>query len=176
MTNNTKTATHGVSEQELQHFKAHLAYLKLPGIAEHYEAMLQKAIRDHWSPLLFLTQMIELEATSREQRAIDRKIKAARFPVIKSLEQFSFSWPDNINELQVKDLFRLRFIKQQENIIFMGTVGLGKSHQATALGHQACLQGHAVLFTNAIDAINDLIVAKKTGKLKHQLNMYGTLG
>ena len=167
-----KTTIPTLSENEMQNFLAHLTYLKLPGISEYYESLLKKAIADKWSHLHFLAQMIELEATSRQQRAIDRKIKAARFPVMKSLQQFSFSWPDNINELQVKDLFRLQFLKQKENIIFMGTVGLGKSHLATALGHQACLQGNAVLFINAIDAINDLIVAKKAGKLKHQLRKY----
>jgi DNA replication protein DnaC len=171
MTNRT-ISTHPISEKEIQNFHDHLVYLKLPSITEHYEALMQKAIHDNWSHLQFLTQMIELEATSREQRAIDRKIKAARFPVIKSLQQYNFSWPKKINELQVRDLFRLQFIKQQENIIFMSTVGLGKSHLATALGHQACLQGHAVLFINAIDAINDLIVARKAGKLKHQLKKY----
>ncbi len=171
MTNQT-TSAQQVSEKDMQTFHAHLAYLKLPGITEHYETLMQKAIHDNWSHLQFLTQMIELEATSREQRAIERKIKAARFPVMKSLQQYNFSWPKKINELQIRDLFRLQFLKQPENIIFMSTVGLGKSHLATALGHQACLQGHSVLFINAIDAINDLIVAKKAGKLKHQLRKY----
>ena len=169
MTSNTLQT---LSAKEMQNFQAHLNYLKLPGISEQYEAMLQKAIHDKWSHLQFLTQMIEHEATSRQQRAIDRKIKAARFPVMKSLAQYDFSWPEKINEMQVRDLFRLQFLKQKENIMFMSTVGLGKSHLATALGHQACLQGNSVLFVNAIDAINDLIVAKKAGKLKHQLKKY----
>ncbi|MBF0265019.1 MAG: ATP-binding protein [Gammaproteobacteria bacterium] len=153
-------------------FLQHLNYLKLPGISEHYETLLVKAMADNWTHFDLLSQIIELEATLRQERAIARKIKAARFPVMKSLEQFRFTWPEQINELQVKDLFRLQFLKQNQNIIFMGTVGLGKSHLATALGHQACLQGSTVLFTNAIDAINDLVVAKKAGKLKHQLKKY----
>jgi DNA replication protein DnaC len=163
---------HCLSEQEMTQFNEQLAYLKLSGISEHMEAMLKKSIQAKWSHLQFLSQLIELESNLRQQRAIDRKIKIAKFPVIKALEQFSFSWPDQIDELQVRDLFRLTWLKQQANIIFMGGVGLGKSHLATALGHQACLKGHSVLFINAIDAINDLIVAKKSGKLKHQLKKY----
>jgi DNA replication protein DnaC len=168
----TNTTNDTLSEQEMVLFHEQLAYLKLSGISEHVEAMLQKAIKAKWSHLQFLSQMIELEANLRQQRAIDRKIKAAKFPMIKTLEQFAFSWPKQVDELQVRDFFRLQFLKQNANVIFMGGVGLGKSHLATALGHQACLKGHSVLFINAIDAINDLIVAKKSGKLKQQLRKY----
>jgi DNA replication protein DnaC len=168
----TNTTNYTLSEQEMALFNQQLAYLKLSGISEHVEVMLQKAIQAKWTHLQFLSQMIELEASLRQQRAIDRKIKAAKFPMMKTLEQFAFSWPKQVDELQVRDLFRLQFLKQNANVIFMGGVGLGKSHLATALGHQACMKGHSVLFINAIDAINDLIVAKKSGKLKHQLRKY----
>lgn len=168
----TNTTNDRLSEPEMALFNQQLAYLKLSGISEHVEIMLHKAIQAKWTHLQFLSQMIELEASLRQQRAIDRKIKAAKFPMMKTLEQFAFSWPKQVDELQVRDLFRLQFLKQNANVIFMGSVGLGKSHLATALGHHACLKGYSVLFTNAIDAINDLIVAKKSGKLKHQLRKY----
>ena len=66
-----------------------------------------------------------------------------------------------INRLQVQNLFRLQFIKDKANAIFLGTVGLGKTHLATALGYAACLEGHSVLFANAINVINELSAAQK---------------
>jgi len=169
---NKSTTLNAVSEQLIPTLTEQLRYLKLPGIIENYEAIVAKATEAQWSHVHFLAQLIELEASLRQQRAIARKIKAAKFPVIKTLQQFRFSWPDKINELQVKDLFRLQFMNNKTNIILMGGVGLGKSHLATSLGHHSCLNGKAVLFINAIDAINDLIMAKKAGKLKHMLKKY----
>lgn len=149
-----------------------LRYLKLPGITEHYEVTAIKAAQETWSHVHYLSQLIELETSQRQERAIERRVKAARFPLVKTLEQFRWNWPKNINQLQVKDLFRLQFMKAHANVILLGGVGLGKTHLATALGHHACLKGKRVLFTNTVDAINGLIVAKKSGRLKLELRKY----
>ena len=93
-------------------------------------------------------------------------------PRIKTLDQFKWSFPKKINRLQVQTLFRLRFIKNKGNIIFLGGVGLGKTHLATALGYHACLKGHTVLFSTAIDAVNTLTSAQKAGGLKPALKKY----
>ncbi len=74
--------------------------------------------------------------------------------------------------MQVKDLFRLQFMKEHANIILLGGVGLGKTHLATALGYHACLKGKQVLFTHTVDAINTLIIAQKSGRLKLELRKY----
>lgn len=149
-----------------------LKYLKLPGITEHYETTALKANKESWSHVNYLTQLIGLESNMRQEKAIERKVKAARFPIIKTLEQFSWNWPKKINPLQIKDLFRLQFMKQQANVILLSGVGLGKTHLATALGHHACLNGKRVLFTNTVDAINSLIVAQKSGRLKLEMRKY----
>ena len=99
-------------------------------------------------------------------------IRQARFPVIKTLDQFNWSWPKNINRLQVQNLFRLQFIKDKSNVIFLGGVGLGKTHLASALGYEACLKGYNVLFTSAIDIINTLPAAKEVGRMKQNLKKY----
>ena len=101
-----------------------------------------------------------------------RRVKAARFPVIKTLDTFRWDWPKKINRLQIQDLFRLSFIDKKANVIFLGLCGLGKSHLATALGYAACQQGHSVLFANAIDVINTLGAAQSQGALKSQLRRY----
>jgi len=113
-----------------------------------------------------------LEADLRQERAIERRVKAARFPVLKTREQFRWNWPKQINELQSKELFRLQFMKQHTNVILLGGVGLGKTHLAIALGYRACLNGKKVLFTNAIDVINTLLIAKTSGHLKPALHKY----
>jgi DNA replication protein DnaC len=93
-------------------------------------------------------------------------------PVLKTLEQFHWNGPKKINRLQVQDLFRLKFIENKANVIFLGEVGLGKSHPSHALGHTACLAGYSVLFTTAIDVITTLTAAQATGRLKTELNRY----
>ncbi len=103
---------------------------------------------------------------------MQRRLKEARFPVLKTLEQFRCDWPKKINRLAVQNLFRLNFIKEKANVIFLGTVGLGKTHLATALGYAACLQGYSVLFANAINVINELSAAQKYGSLKLQFKKY----
>jgi len=96
----------------------------------------------------------------------------ARFPVIKTLDRFNWSWPQKINQAQIKNLFRLKFIEEKSNVILIGSVGVGKTHIASALGYHACLNNHTVLFTSAIDAINNLIAAQHAGLLKQKLKKY----
>ncbi|MCK5354343.1 MAG: ATP-binding protein, partial [Methyloprofundus sp.] len=130
-----------LTEKEMALLVEHLTYLKLPAMAENYEVAALKANKESWPYVKYLAQLIELETQSRQERAIERKVKSARFPVLKTLQQFRWSWPKNINQLLVKDLFRLQFMKDHSNIILLGGVGLGKTHLATALGHHACLKG-----------------------------------
>ena len=108
----------------------------------------------------------------RRDRSIRRRIRQARFPVIKTLDQFKWSWPKKLNRLQVKNLFRLKFVAEKSNVIFLGGFGLGKTHLAAALGYQACLEGNTVLFATAIDSINTLAAAQATGRMKQELKKY----
>lgn len=116
--------------------------------------------------------MIEGEYNDQHQRRVAARIKSARFPVVKTLEQFNWTWPKKINRLQVQNLFRLEFLANKANVVFLGNVGVGKTHLATALGYAACLEGHAVLFSGAIEIINDLQAAQKQGGLKRALKKY----
>lgn len=150
----------------------HLEYLKLPFVRNHHGEMARQAAQHQWDHVEYLRRIIEGEYTERRQRVIERRIKAARFPVIKTLEQFRWDWPKKINRMAVQDLFRLEFLKEKSNVVFLGNVGLGKTHLATALGYAACQQGASVLFANAISVINDLSAAQKRGLLKRQLKTY----
>ena len=150
----------------------HLDYLNLPFIKEHHGPLATRAAKEGRPHLDYLTQLIEGEAAQRQDRAVARRIKAARFPVIKTLESFRFDWPKKINRLQVQDLFRLQFLQDQANVILLGLVGLGKTHLATALGYAACQQGYSVLFANAFYVINTLSAAQHKGALKAELRKY----
>jgi DNA replication protein DnaC len=151
-----------------------LDYLQLPYLKEHFRSAAAEAASKHWSHLDYLDRLIEGEALARQDRAMARRLKAARFPVLKTLEAFRWDWPKKINRLQIQDLFRLRFIEEKTNVIFLGLVGLGKTHLATALGYRACEQGYSVLFANAIDVVNTLSAAQIHGALQAELKRYLT--
>lgn len=150
----------------------HLDYLKLPFLQKYHVELAQQAAQQNWDHLEYVRRLIEGEYSERRQRVIERRVKAARFPVLKTLEQFRWDWPKKINRLQVQHLFRLEFVAQKANAVFLGNVGLGKTHLAIALGYAACQEGYAVRFANAISVINDLSAAQKRGLLKKHLKRY----
>src|SRR5215471_7509461 len=150
----------------------HLTYLKLAFMVQHYAELANQAAHKMWPHVEYLARLVEGEANLRRDRATKSRIRLARFPVIKTVEQFRWDWPTRINRLQVQNHFHLAFIKDKANLIFLGGVGLGKTHLATALGYAACLQGYSVLFASAIDVINTLAAAKNAGRLKVELKKY----
>jgi DNA replication protein DnaC len=151
---------------------AHLAYLQLSFLAAQYAALAKDAAQKAWSHVDYMARLVEGEADLRRDRATKSRIRLARFPVIKTLAQFRWDWPTRINRLQGQHHFHLAFIQDKANRLFLGGVGLGKTHLATALGYAACLQGHSVLFASAIDVINTLAAAKGAGRLKAELKKY----
>lgn len=149
-----------------------LRYLKLPFILQQYNSLAEIAVQNNWSHVEFLANLIQGEADLKSDRSMERRIRLAKFPVIKMLDQFKWSWPKQINKLQVQNIFRLKFIEDNSNIIWLGGVGLGKTHLAIALGHTACIKGYSTLFTTAVDVINTLTAAQNTGTLKQALKKY----
>ena len=156
----------------LRDVEHHLTYLKLAFIAAQYAELAKQAVQKEWSHVDYLARLLEGEADLRRDRATKSRIRLARFPVIKTVEQFRWDWPTRINRLQVQNHFHLKFIQDKANLIFLGGVGLGKTHLATALGYAACLQGYSVLFTSAIEVINTLAAARSAGRLKSELKKY----
>lgn len=152
--------------------KENLHSLKLQFIKENYESFALEAAKKQFSHIDYLEELIDGEALMLQDRSTNRRIKTARFPVIKTMEHFNWTWPKKINRMQIQNIFRLQFVKQKGNIIFLGGVGLGKTHLASALGYSSCLHGHSVLFVTAIDAINTLVAAKEARRLKQELKKY----
>jgi DNA replication protein DnaC len=149
-----------------------LKSLKLHFMAQNYQPLADKAAKDNSSHVDYLAGLAEGEAALRQDRCQKRRIQMARFPVVKTLDQFNWTWPKKINRLQIQNLFRLQFIQNNTNIIFLGGVGLGKTHLAITLGYAACLKGHSTLFAPAIDVVNSLAAAQTTGSLKQELKKY----
>src|SRR6266704_258119 len=149
-----------------------LDYLKLPFLKAHNAELAQQAAQQSWTHLDYLERLIDGQNQQRRQHLIELRMEAASLPILKTLEQFHWDWPKKINRLQVQNLFRLEFLAQKANVIFLGTVGLGKTHLATALGYAVCLEGHSVLFANAIDVINHLSAAQKKSTLKTEFKKY----
>jgi DNA replication protein DnaC len=160
------------TQNQLPPLDQQLNYLKLYSFRDNYDALAKQAACKNWTHVHYLAELASAEANLRKDRATQRRIRQARFPQIKTLEQFKWNWPKKINQLQVKNLFRLNFIPDKSNLVFLGGVGIGKTHLAIALGYQLCLKGHSVLFTSAVDAVNSLLAAQTTGRLKQELKKY----
>jgi DNA replication protein DnaC len=141
-------------------------------MVQPYAALATQAAQKEWSSVDYLARLVEGEAHVRQDRATQSRIRLARFPVIKTVEQFRWDWPTQRNRLQVQHQFHLAFLKEKANLIFLGGVGLGKTHLATALGSAACLKGYSVLFASAIEVINTLAAAKSAGRLKQERRKY----
>ena len=166
MSNSRKTAS---ADDDL---RRQLGYLNLLFMQEHVEQLAAQAAENQWSHAEFLGRLVEGEVALRQDRARVRRIREARFPVLKTLDQFDFTWPSKINRPAVQNLFRLTFLREQANAILVGGVGLGKSHLAIALGYAACEAGFRVRFATAIDIVNTLSAADKAGRLVQEMKKY----
>jgi DNA replication protein DnaC len=165
-----KNEANSASDTERLH--AQLAALHMTYVEQNFELLGQKAALDQSPHVDYLAKLIDGESCRRDDRSTERRIDAARLPVLKTLEQFDWGWPVNINQVQIRHMFRLDFLKSNGNIIFIGNVGLGKSHLATALVHTACMKGHSALFTTAVSIINSLSASQASGGIKREMNKY----
>jgi len=113
----------------------YLKQLKLPTMLREYKTIAQTCAQEDQDHLTFLLRLIERETLEREQRASERCIRAAKFPVLKTLDTFDFAAQPSINKALMLELMRCEYLDHKENILFMGNPGTGKTHLATALGH-----------------------------------------
>jgi DNA replication protein DnaC len=146
--------------------------LKLVCIGEIYQEVLDEAASQGWSHLKTLTHLAASEAVARAERSLQRRIKRARLPKLKTLEEYDFNFPTRIPKQKILRLFDCDFIEHNCNYVFIGNQGTGKTHFLTALGYVACERGISVRFTRAIDMINDLTQAQVNGTLGKALKAY----
>ena len=147
--------------------EAYLKRLRLPAIGRHYQELARQAAQGNLSYEAFLLALVEIEAQQREENAHQKRLRMARFPVLKSLDQFDFTALPSLNKAPVLDLAQGSYLDKQENLILMGNSGTGKTHLATALGLLACQQGRKVRFFTAAGLINLLTEAQAGLRLSH---------
>ena len=146
----------------------HLKQLKLPTVLREYDKVARECAREGVDHPRYLLRLIELELIDRERRTIERRIKAARFPAVKSLDTFDFTAIASLNKMLVLELARCEFILRRENVIALGNSGTGKSHVALALGLAACQKGLTVTFTTAAALVHHLMEARDERRLLKQ--------
>jgi len=141
--------------------KHHLKALKLPTMLAEAEKIAQRCAADNADHLAFLLQLVELELIERERKAAERRLKAARFPAAKMLDEFDFSARPSVNKPQVLELVKGEYLDRRENILLVGPSGTGKTHLATAFGIAACSQGRKVRFFRVTELVTLLLEAKE---------------
>jgi DNA replication protein DnaC len=150
----------------------HLRQLKLPTFLREYEKLAAEAAREGLDHVRFLLRLAELELIDRERRMVERRIRAARFPAVKSFDTFDFATIPSLNKPLVLELARCEFVVARENIIALSNSGTGKTHACLALGLAACQRGFTVSFTTAVGLVHQLMEArdeKRLLKLQAQL-------
>ena len=143
----------------------HLKRLKLPTFLREYEKLARQCAAEGLDHVRFLARLEELELIDRERRLVERRIRQARFPVVKQLESFDFKAIPSLNKMLVLDLVRGDYIDRRENAILLGPSGVGKTHVALALGLAACQKGLAVRFTTASHLVHELLEARDEKRL-----------
>ncbi len=143
----------------------HLKQLKLPTILREYDKVARECAQGGIDHPGYLLRLLELELLDRERRVVERRIRAARFPAVKSFDTFDFTAIPSLNKMLVLELGRCEFILRRENIIALGNSGTGKTHVALALGLAACQKGFTVAFTTAASLVNQLMEARDERRL-----------
>src|ERR671921_1498755 len=155
------------STSELAHlFRA----LKTPAAARALPALADRAREEEWSYERFCEALLSTEVASRESHGGESRIKAARFPARKTLEEFDFTFQRSVKRQIVEHLGQLDFLHARENVVLLGPPGTGKTHLAIALSIRACLAGHRVQFRTATEWVALLADAQRLGRLDDELD------
>ena len=156
----------------------YLKTLKLPTFLREYEKVAKLCASEGVDHVRFLLRLTELELIDRERRTVERRIKQAKFPAVKSLDTFDFLAIPSLNKVMVLELARCEYIDRKANIIALGNSGTGKTHIALGLGLAACQEGLTVGFTTAASLVHELMEArdeKRLLRLQKQLAKYKLL-
>ena len=144
--------------------------LKAPAAARALPKLADRARAEEWSYEQFAAAVLKTEIDSRDSHGGQARIKAARFPARKTLEEFDFSFQRSIKKTSVLHLGQLDFLAGKENIVLLGPPGTGKTHLSIALGIRACLAGHRVAFKTATEWVALLADAQRAGRLDSELD------
>ncbi len=157
---------------EPAHLLADLKTLGLPAVAASWERLALEAERKRQAHPEYLAELAHLEVNQRRERRIERLIREARFPVLKTLDGFDFASQPGIDKDEVLELARCDFLAEKRNVVLVGPVGTGKTHLAIALSIAACQREKRVRFVTAAELTNTLSEAKSEGRLSRKLEYF----
>ena len=143
----------------------HLKALKLPTFLREYDKQARQCAAEGVDHVRYLVRLTELELIDRERRMVERRIRMAKFPAVKSLDSFDFKAMPSLNKMMVLELARCEYIERRENVIALGNSGTGKTHIALGLGLAACQKGLTVGFITAAALVHELIEARDEKRL-----------
>src|SRR5438552_9002188 len=153
--------------------EAELAYLfralKAPAAARSLPKLADRARAEEWSYEQFVQTLLETEVSARDSHGGEARIRQARFPARKTLEEFDFTFQRSVKKQVIEHLGQLDFLHAKDCIVALGPPGTGKTHIAIALGVRACLAGHRVLFRTATEWVAMLADAQRQGRLDDEL-------
>ena len=149
--------------------------LKMPRAREVAPLLADTARTEGWDYTEFLAKVLSEEVVSREAHGGQNRVKAARFPQVKTLDDFDFSHQRSVSRQQIAHLHQLDFFREAHNVIFLGPPGTGKTHLSIALGVQAARKGYRVAFATATDWVMRLSEAKQAGRLSDELERLGRI-
>lgn len=149
-----------------------LKRLRLSGILETLDARNEQAIADHWTYVEFLARLLEDEVERRAQRQLALRIRRAAINTTKTLEGFDFNFNPTINRQQVLDLSTCSYIRQKRNVLICGPTGVGKTHVAQALAHEACRRGYTALCVNTYRMLQHINGGRADDTLERRLQTY----
>ena len=142
--------------------RAQARVLKLPTVGHDCDPLARQALAEAWPPLQYLRSLLDAELATRAERAIERRLHAARLPAQKTLAQFDWKRAHGLERARVEELGRCAWVPTARNIVLLGPVGTGKTHLATAFGIEAIKRGHHVSFYRASDLVRALTEARDT--------------
>lgn len=148
--------------------KEQLKFCRLSGIVEHYDDILKESHENNWTNEQFFDTLIEYEVLVRENNRFQRLLRQAKFPNLKTIDQFDFSKAPYLSKTQILNFFSCQFIENNTNLLFLGAPGTGKSHISVSIGVEACKQGKSVGFFTAANLGNQLVEMQE----EQQLNKF----
>lgn len=149
--------------------------LKMPRAREVAASLAETARVEGWDYTEFLAKVLTEEVASRETHGGENRVKAARFPQTKTLDDFDFSHQRSVSRARISHLHQLDFLREAHNVIFLGPPGTGKTHLSIALGVQAARRGYRVAFSTATEWVMRLSEAKRAGRLADELERLGRI-
>ena len=151
-----------------------LDYLHLQTTAKNYTNLIESAGKENLSHEEFLLRLLSNESNTKFERQVSSRIMHARFPAVKTLEQFDFAHPSSIPKQKIIAAAGLSFLAASEGLVFIGPTGVGKTHVAIAIGYKAASAGVRTLYTRAVDMINHLIASQADLSLHKAMQVYSS--